>query len=140
MDRLLLLIAVAALAGALAAWWRARDGLVRTTTAPGADLARIAGARGRPAIVELTAPGCASCHAAHAVIEQVAAARRDVVVAQADVTDHPEVARAHGVLRAPTTFVLAEDATILGRVSGVPRREDLEALLGHVGQPSAAGQ
>jgi thiol-disulfide isomerase/thioredoxin len=86
---------------------------------------------GAVALVEFTAPHCAPCTAARQVLEDVARDQEAVVVSVdlAEPTgDH--LARAHRVLRAPTTFVVAPDGHVRGRVSGVPRHRDLEALLG----------
>lgn len=146
MDRLLVLLAVVAVTGLLAVWWRRRDG--RVTTAPtaiglarGHDAADIAAAV-KPAtplvLVEFTAPGCVSCGSAKVVLEDVAAGRDDLSVVAVDVGDALDLARAHRIMRAPTTLLISADGHLLGRVGGIPRRPELVALLDAHGQASAA--
>ena len=62
------------------------------------------------------------------VLDAVSVAH-DVPVIVADVTDHPQVASAQHVYRAPTTFVVDERGRAVARISGVPREGELDAIL-----------
>ncbi len=133
MERVVVLLAIVALVAAVATVRRARDGRVRalpTDAGPAAvtDLAALADPGAAITLVEFTAPTCSTCAAARAVLEEVASGR-DVAVVDVDVADALDVARAHRVMRAPTTLVVAADGALLGRVAGIPRRDELAALL-----------
>jgi len=131
-TRLLVLVLVLTASAAIAWWWRSHEGRVTAVAGrpgSGAALADAAGVTGRPALVEFVAPDCVPCRAAKVVLDAAAAERPGIVVAMLDVGDALPHARRHGVLRAPTTFVLDPDGNVVGRVSGVPRRDELAALL-----------
>ena len=119
------------LAATAALWWwrRRRDGAVREgqpgERLSGADRAAVGVPDDTVVLLEFTAPGCRPCAAAKDVLERVAAERHDVVVATADVGEHLDLARAHGVLRAPTTLVIDRDGVVRHRVTGVPAAADL---------------
>lgn len=145
MERALILLAVVLVAVAASALWRRLDG--RTTTPVGAAgegadlLAHVHGDRSAATpwtFVEFTAPDCVPCRATAAVLEEVAADRSDVTVAAVDVAEGLELARAHGVLRAPTTFLVDAEGTIVSRTGGVPVAENLRTLLGDVAGSRAA--
>ncbi|HVM00616.1 MAG TPA: thioredoxin family protein [Egibacteraceae bacterium] len=131
MSEWLVLATVVAATGAFALWWRAHDGKVRAVDDrfTGEELAAIGAPPERRLLVAFTAPSCAPCTMARRVLEEVAGDRDDVAVRAADVGDHLDLARAHGVLRTPTTFALEVDGTVLGRVAGVPTAADVHALL-----------
>ncbi|WP_370328319.1 thioredoxin family protein [Euzebya sp.] len=139
MDRLLVLVAVVALATVLAAARTAWDGRVRPTRAtassgarpPGeaADVVAVVQPTTPLVLVELTAPSCAACATARAVLDEVATEHADVSVVALDVADAVDLARRHRVLRAPTTLVVGADGTLWGRVSGVPDATALAELV-----------
>jgi thiol-disulfide isomerase/thioredoxin len=134
MSRLAALLTVLAAVVLVAAWWRARDGRLRSTESTGSrftpdQLARLGIPPGAAALIEFTAPHCAPCAAARRVLERVAE-WHSVAVVPVDVGDALDLARAHHVLRTPTTFVVAADGSVRGRVSGVPNPADLIRLLG----------
>lgn len=125
------LAAVAALV-ALAAWvLRARDGRIVATDAliAGPARARLGIPGNAAALVEFTTPSCHSCAAARAVLDDVASRHAGVRVVTADVGEHFDLARAHGVLRAPTTLVVDPGGRVRHRVHGVPDASRLEAAL-----------
>lgn len=131
MIEVVILGGVVAATAAFSLWWRARDGAVRTVTDRFADaeLAALGAPAGQRLLVEFTAPSCAPCTAARRVLDQVAAAHGDVAVRLADVGEHLDLARTHHVLRTPTTFAVAADGRVLGRVAGIPDPADVAALL-----------
>jgi thiol-disulfide isomerase/thioredoxin len=127
-DLLALLVVLAATAAA-ALWWRSRQG--RVTQQGGGTFGR--GAIGAPAggvlLVEFTAPGCVPCGQAREVLQAVAAEREDVAVVLVDVGEHLDLARTHGVLRAPTTLLVDAGDRVRHRISGVPAAADVAELL-----------
>lgn len=132
MTDLLVLGAVVAATAALAWWWRSRDGRIRQGRGPrlaAADLAALGAPPGVTVLVEFTAPGCRPCVAAREVLRRAAAERGDVSVVLADVGAHLDLARSHGVLRAPTTLVVDPDGRVRHRITGVPDAADVADLL-----------
>lgn len=132
MTELAALAAVAVLV-AVAAWWlRAREGrvvAVESRLGPAAR-ERLGIPRDSAALLQFTAPSCRTCAAARTVLDQVAARHDGVRVVTADVGDHLDLAREHGVLRAPTTLVVDPRGRVRHRVHGVPDPASLDAVLG----------
>lgn len=141
MDRLLVLLIVLAATAFVAAWWRARDGRVigvpraeegsRWDVLPreAADIAAVVPGETALVLVEFTAPDCVPCAQTKAVLDRAAAGREEVSVVALDVADALDLARAHRILRAPTTLLISAEGHLLGRVAGVPRADELSALL-----------
>jgi thiol-disulfide isomerase/thioredoxin len=124
------LLVVLAVTGAVALWWRSRQG--RVAEVPDGDAfgrATLGAPAGTTLLVEFTAPGCVPCGQAKAILAEAADARDDVVFVTADVGEHLDLARAHGILRAPTTLVVDADDRVRHRISGVPSPDDVAALL-----------
>ena len=125
------LLVVVALVGVTSVSLRRRTGAVRPDAAvfSAAEMAGLGFATHGVTFAVFTAPGCSTCgpavQVATDVANQVAAA---VVVI--DATQHPDLAAAHHVMRAPTTFVVHDDGRILARAAGVPRAAELEDVVG----------
>lgn len=128
-GNLLALLVVLALTAAGALWWRALQG--RVTRASGGRFGReaVGAPPGVTLVVEFTAPGCAPCGQAEQVLAAAVEGRHDVVLVTADVGQHLDLVRAHGILRAPTTLVVDDQDRVRHRISGVPVPGDVEALL-----------
>jgi thioredoxin-like negative regulator of GroEL len=129
MTDLLVLVAVLALTAAVALWHRSRQGRVSVVAGDRFDRARLEAPAGVSLLVEFTAPGCAPCVQARAILEGVVAEREDVALVLADVGEQLDLARAHGVMRAPTTLVVDAADRVRHRISGVPSSGDVHALL-----------
>lgn len=129
MSEPLALLAVLAVVAVAAALLRRREGAVRPVDGSTVDLGRLGVPPGTAAFVEFTAPGCASCSRAGHVLRHVVADRTDVVLVTVDVGDQPELARAHGVLRAPTTLLVDAVGEVTHRIAGVPDVRTATALL-----------
>ncbi|HWH32052.1 MAG TPA: thioredoxin family protein [Egibacteraceae bacterium] len=131
---LLLVVAAAAL---FSVWWKRRDGRIRDVedrfTAE--EVAAVGAPAGTAVLLEFTAPNCAPCRATKQVLEDVSALWPEVALVTIDVADALSVVKAHHVLRAPTTFVLAPDGAVRGRISGVPDPGELADLLDGDGGP-----
>jgi thiol-disulfide isomerase/thioredoxin len=125
------LVVVLAVTAALALWWRARQGRIASVAADAPTFGReaLGALEGTTLLVEFTAPGCVPCARTKAVLGEAADGRDDVVLVTADVGEHLELARAHNVLRAPTTLVVDASDRVRHRVGGVPAPADIVALL-----------
>jgi thiol-disulfide isomerase/thioredoxin len=132
--RLLIVLAVVGAAALVGAWWRARDGRVRSggdgRFAPehlaevGLDRITRTGAA-----LLLGSPTCAPCVTVRGILDEVVRERRDFRWTYVDAADHMGIADAHRVMRVPTLFVLDGRGRILARTSGVPAKRDLLAVL-----------
>jgi thioredoxin-like negative regulator of GroEL len=129
LDALPLLVVVA-LVGVTALVLRRRSGVARPDghAFTPAELAAAGADTRRPTFVLFTAPGCSTCGPTRAMVED-AAGRRDAAVVVLDATEHHELATAHRVLRAPTVFLVQPDGSIVGRISGLPHRNELTGML-----------
>lgn len=134
--RLLVVLAVIAVATLVGGWWRRRDGHLRAVepTAPRMDPAELAAlgfdvdAPGTTALL-LSSPTCSSCVAVRRLLDELAVTRRDLQWTDVDVTQRPELAERFGVLRLPTVLLLQPDGHLVARASGVPPREELQTHL-----------
>lgn len=149
-----LVVAVLALASVLGLVWRARNGRFRST-ARQAGTAAVDGPRDgaadgpagaprgdvlgaaelgvdlgeRATFVQLSSEVCSACRATASVLAGVAADEPGVVHVELDVAEHLDLVRRLGVMRTPTTLVLAHDGALAGRMSGATdRRQALTAL------------
>lgn len=131
MTEALTLAVVLAVVAVAARCWRARDGRVRTVADrfSEAELTALAAPGSHRLLVEFTAPSCPPCATTRRLLDDLADEHHDVVVRAVDVGESLQLVRRHGVLRAPTTFVLDDAGHVLGRVAGVPERDDLARLL-----------
>lgn len=134
LERLVIVVVVIAVAALAGAWWRARDGRVRTVGdgrfTPD-QLARV-GLADIPrdgAALLLGSPTCAPCTSVKAILREVADERAAFRWIDVDAADHLPIADAHRVMRVPTLFVLDRRGRILARTSGVPAKRDLLAVL-----------
>lgn len=148
MERVLILLLVLVATGAFSAWWRARDGRVRTRGSnngrwdglpiEAADIAGVVAPTTPLTLVQFTAPDCQPCVATRRLLDETAGDRPDVSVTAVDVGDVIELVKAHRIMRAPTTVLISDRGHLLGRVAGLPRAEELQALLDSTRQPQAA--
>ncbi|MGM1062574.1 TlpA family protein disulfide reductase [Saccharothrix sp. Mg75] len=80
-------------------------------------------------LLQVSTSFCANCRRAGALLGALAGRTEGLRHVELDVTDLPEVAKALGVLRAPTTLALDASGAELLRVGGVPRPDVLVAAL-----------
>ncbi len=127
------MLAVLAVAAAIGALLRRRDGRARATRARSvapADIGEAAGAFGtRATLVQFSTEMCSRCPAARRVLAGVAAEVDGVAHVDVDLTHRPDIARAFEVLQTPTTLVLDAAGVARTRIGGAPRREDVIAAL-----------
>lgn len=140
--RVVIVLAVVAVAYAAGRWWSARDGRVRAGT--GAFTARQLAAVGLDArdaealALLLGSPTCAPCVTVKRLLREVATQRPGFRWVDVDAAEHLDLAAQHHVLRVPTLFVLAPDGRILARTSGVPAIRDLHDAIDRVAAAPAA--
>ncbi|ASR55614.1 thioredoxin family protein [Cellulomonas sp. PSBB021] len=133
-----LVAVVLALASVLGVVWRARNGRFRaapSTSVAAAGLVVLTpdevtvplGARAT--FLQVSSEVCSACRSTHRVLSAVAAQEPGVVHVELDAAQHLDLVRRLDVLRTPTTFVLAHDGSVVGRMSGATdRRQALAAL------------
>jgi len=133
MTSLLILAAVLAVTGLIAWMLRRNDGRLRSVDEDVTDTEQVdlgVDAQ-RWSFVEFTAPACVPCAEAKRVLDGLAAELGDVDVIDVDVAEHIEAARHHSVMRAPTTLIIAPGGHVVARVGGVPKADDLRAVVRH---------
>ncbi len=130
LGRVLLLVAVLALASLGLALARRRDGVFRpvadggtarataraTAVLTDVDLGAPLGATAT--LVQLSSPGCATCPQVRRVLAALAAERPGVVHVEIDATRRIDLARRLNVLRTPTVLVLGPRGELRTRTSG----------------------
>jgi hypothetical protein len=103
---------------------------------PGAALRAAVGDLGaRATLVQLSSAFCAPCRTARILLSDVAATEPGVRHVEIDAESHLDLVRTLGVTRTPTTLVLDGHGQEVGRASGVPRRDQLRAVLAAVEPP-----
>jgi thioredoxin-like negative regulator of GroEL len=138
MTGLWLALVVMAIVAVWGLAWQARQGRLRVASGLEPVLPeqvlRHLDADAAVTLLQLTAPICARCPQAHAVLAELAAAARGVRHTELNLAEHPELAHLLRVRSTPTTLAVARSGQELFRVIGVPRREDLlSALQPHLG-------
>lgn len=133
MIGLYVLVAVLAAATVLGLLMKARAGRVRASakdTSPnGWVLAGTPAGDARFLLLQLSSPICAPCRQTAAVLSVVAAGDAGVRHVEIDVADRPDVARELSVMRTPTTVGFDRNGNEVLRISGVPRRPELDSAL-----------
>jgi thiol-disulfide isomerase/thioredoxin len=136
----LVVLAVALVVSAAAAWWlRTRNGAVRTATEEGTvagktstAVLRELGARPQDAdltVVQFSTAFCGPCRTTRARLQQLQATRPGLAYLHVDAESNLDAVRALDVRRTPTLFYLDRSGALIGRSSGAPRPEELTALV-----------
>ncbi len=73
---------------------------------------------------------CAPCRATRQLLTLVAAQSPDVRHVEIDAESHLELVRALGIARTPTTLVLDAAGRETARITGLPRRDAVDAATG----------
>lgn len=101
----------------------ADDREVVTAAEIGADLGD------RLTLLQFSSAFCSPCRATRTLLADVVASRPDVAHVEVDAESHLDLVRRLNVLRTPTVLVVGPDGTVLSRASGLPRREQVLAVL-----------
>ncbi|MDR6117210.1 thiol-disulfide isomerase/thioredoxin [Aeromicrobium sp. SORGH_AS981] len=83
----------------------------------------------RLTFVQFSSAFCSPCRATRALLSDVVATRPDVVHVEVDAESHLHLVRRLNILRTPTVLVVGPDGTVLSRASGLPRRDQVLAVL-----------
>ncbi len=83
----------------------------------------------RLTLLQFSSAFCSPCRATRTLLADVTADRDDVAHVEIDAESHLELVRRVNVLRTPTVLVLDGAGTVVGRASGVPRREQVLAVV-----------
>lgn len=138
MDRVGLGVAAAVLVLGLAIgmWRRGTGGGLRTRTSHEdsgrVEAALLTGLGVEPAaatLLQFSSAFCAPCRAVRRICAEVAAMLPGVRHVEVDADSHLDAVRALGVWRTPTLFVLDAGGRIVKRVTGVPTKPQLIAVL-----------
>lgn len=89
----------------------------------GADLGE------RLTLVQFSSAFCSPCRATRTLLADVTAGRPDVAHVEVDAESHLELVRRLDIRRTPTVVVLDATGAVVGRASGLPKREQVEAVL-----------
>lgn len=131
--RLLVVLGVVVLVGALTWLWRRREG--RIVEAHGAfdrsDLGLSRRERPSAVVVDFFGEDCAPCRVVEQRLEKLRGEIPDLAVVSIDAGRRMDLADRYHVRRVPTLFVADGDLRIIWRVSGVPSEDAIRsALLG----------
>lgn len=125
---LLILGALVAAAVVVGVLWRLQDGRRRRGTGT-VDVSALGIPSGAISLVLFSTETCSRCPQVRRMLQSVASVHPGVEVVDVDLTHRPDVAARHRVLSTPTVLLVGEDAVVTARFVGVPRREDVEAVL-----------
>lgn len=152
MENAGLVVLVVALVGATAfgLWRRRTDGRLRTVAPldrksasgvsspaaapifPAVDLGISLGERA--SLVQFSSAFCQPCRATRRVLTEVAEMVDGVVAVDLDAEAHLDLVRRWDVLRTPTVFVLDASGAVRQRAVGQPRKVDVIAAVGAIGE------
>ncbi|WP_253945423.1 thioredoxin family protein [Nocardioides sp. zg-DK7169] len=91
----------------------------------------------RATLVQFSTAFCAPCRVTKRVLAEVADVVPGVRHVEVDAEHHLALTRELGILRTPTTLVLDKHGDEVTRAAGAPRKEQVIAALGRVGDDEA---
>jgi thiol-disulfide isomerase/thioredoxin len=83
----------------------------------------------RLTLVQFSSAFCSPCRATRALLADVVSSRDDVAHVEVDAESHLDLVRRLGILRTPTVLVVDARGRVLTRASGLPRREQVLAVI-----------
>jgi thiol-disulfide isomerase/thioredoxin len=83
----------------------------------------------RATLVQFSSVFCAPCRATRTLLRDVSSRLDDVAFVDIDAEAHLDLVRRYDVVRTPTVFVLNRHGEIVRRASGLPKREQIDAVL-----------
>lgn len=134
LERILLVLALLAVASGAALWWRSRQGSAHTVHRPGSLSSETLGAkRGyRATFLQFSTPVCSKCPPTAALLQRIAAETDGVAHIEIDASERLDLARELDIMRTPTILMLDGDGVVVSRISGAPTpaqaREALDAV------------
>ncbi len=134
LERVLIIVAVLAVASLAYLWWQRRQGKV--THIDDAEVFPAAGAgielAARATFIQFSTPTCARCPGTRRLLHQVADGFPGVGHAEVDAIERLDLADRFNVVRTPTILVVDGAGYVRARMSGPPSREDAIAALDEV--------
>lgn len=120
--RVLIVLALLAVASLAYWWWSRRQGRVTRVEIPGALTPAVLGApRGyRATFVQFSTPVCAKCPPTRTLLKRVAEEYEGVSHIDIDASERLDLARELDIMRTPTTLVLDTNGVVVARISGAP--------------------
>jgi thiol-disulfide isomerase/thioredoxin len=83
----------------------------------------------RLTLVQFSSAFCSPCRATRTLLADVVSTRDDVAHVEVDAESHLELVRRLHILRTPTVLVVDGQGRVLTRASGLPRRDQVLAVL-----------
>lgn len=137
MDPLLAAVALlglVAFASALGAWWKWRDGKVKSVDGPAVELAdtELDAWADRATLVQFSTEMCSRCPGTRRFLRQVASEHDGVAHTEIDLTHRADLASRYEVTQTPTVLVLDGYGRIRARVAGAPKAEQFRTTLADI--------
>ena len=102
---------------------RGGRGHILTAAELGSDLGS------RATLVQFSSAFCSPCRATRTLLRDVVAHRDDVAYVDIDAESHLELVRHLGIVRTPTVVVLNHEGAVVRQAVGLPRRDQINAVL-----------
>jgi len=83
----------------------------------------------RATLVQFSSAFCSPCRATRTLLRDVVSRRDDVAYVDVDAESHLDLVRRLGIVRTPTVIVLDREGAVVRQASGLPRRDQVEAVL-----------
>jgi thiol-disulfide isomerase/thioredoxin len=83
----------------------------------------------RATLVQFSSAFCSPCRATRTLLRDVTAPLGDVAHIEIDAESHLQLVRRLGIVRTPTVVVLDSSGAVVRQASGLPRREQVLAVL-----------
>ncbi|MEY4347801.1 MAG: hypothetical protein RIS43_220 [Actinomycetota bacterium] len=131
MNSVYALVVLIALASAFGFWRKRTEGKTRVDAGHGVVTARELGfPLGRRAtLLQFSSAFCSPCRTTKVVLSKTATAIEGVVHIEIDAESHLELVRRLDIRKTPTTLVLDANGVVTNRAVGVPRQDELVAVL-----------
>ncbi|WP_062518969.1 thioredoxin family protein [Demequina silvatica] len=132
--RIVIVVAILAVATAVALWWQRRQGVAREVERAGALSSTTLGAkRGYHAtFVQFSTPMCAKCPPTATLLSRIAAEDPKVAHIEIDAAERLDLARELEIMRTPTILLLDGDGVVVSRISGAPTEQQAREALAAV--------
>lgn len=132
--RVLIVVAILAIASIAAVWWQRRQGVAREVERAGALSSATLGAqRGYHAtFVQFSTPMCAKCPPTATLLQRIAGEDPRVAHIEIDAAERLDLARELEIMRTPTILLLDGDGVVVSRISGAPTEHQAREALAAV--------
>lgn len=86
----------------------------------------------RATLVQFSSAFCSPCRATRTLLRDVTSRLEDVAYVDIDAESHLGLVRQLGIVRTPTIVVLNRQGVVVRQASGLPRREQIDAVLARI--------